>query len=329
MKGTRYAVRMRPTQNDRGRRRRAAAHRLAPLMWVWLWLLIAAGVADARLPKSAEEAPGAAQAQEEPAAAQTPGDLTQSVQSEPSPGRAQYATPAQRFEQRTRGPKSFSAAKKAALKQVYFDHQETFYCRVPYEVVREGGKERTVLRPSPERYLPRLSHTRKGTPNLRAQRVEWEHIAPAHVLGQHLPCWRRGGRKACQKDDQFRALESDLYNLAPAVGEINGDRSNFLFAQGRPALLEQQYGPCEMAVDFKGRAAYPPEAIKGEIARAWLYMSERYHIRMGSSYARLMRAWHRQHPVSDWERTRARRIEALQGQRNRFVWGEGPPLPRP
>src|SRR6266404_1619734 len=32
-------------------------------------------------------------------------------------------------------------------------------------------------------------------------------------------------------------------------------------------------------------------------------------------------------PVDDWERERARRIEPIQGNRNPFIWGEGPSTP--
>lgn len=62
----------------------------------------------------------------------------------------------------------------------------------------------------------------------RAERTEWEHIVPAHTFGNQRQCWKNGGREHCVDNDPvFRAMEADLFNLYPAVGEVNGDRSNF------------------------------------------------------------------------------------------------------
>jgi deoxyribonuclease I len=42
---------------------------------------------------------------------------------------------------------------------------------------------------------------------------------------------------------------------------------------------------------------------------------------------KLFAAWDKEDPVDDWERERARRIEAVQGNRNPFIWGEVPSAP--
>lgn len=55
-----------------------------------------------------------------------------------------------------------------------------------------------------------------------------EHIVPAWTFGHQRQCWKNGGRENCANDDPvFKAMEADLFNLYPAVGEVNGDRSNF------------------------------------------------------------------------------------------------------
>lgn len=42
----------------------------------------------------------------------------------------------------------------------------------------------------------------------RAQRIEWEHIVPAWVIGHQRQCWQKGGRKNCAANDaQFRKTE--------------------------------------------------------------------------------------------------------------------------
>jgi deoxyribonuclease-1 len=56
-------------------------------------------------------------------------------------------------------------------------------------------------------------------------------------------------------------MESDMHNLQPAVGEVNGDRGNFMYSQWNGG--EGQYGQCAMKVDFKEKVAEPPARARG------------------------------------------------------------------
>lgn len=67
-------------------------------------------------------------------------------------------------------------------------------------------------------------------------------------------------------------MESDLYNLVPAVGEINGLRSNYSFAM-IPGE-KREFGACDM--EMKDRKAEPPPEVKGDIARTYYYMHWAY-----------------------------------------------------
>jgi deoxyribonuclease-1 len=97
----------------------------------------------------------------------------------------------------------------------------------------------------------------------RASRVEWEHIVPAWVIGHQRQCWQRGGRKNCTKTDAvFNQAEADLHNLVPAIGEVNGDRSNLGY--GWLPQKPTQYGACPMVVDFKARKVMPRPRIRGK-----------------------------------------------------------------
>ena len=78
----------------------------------------------------------------------------------------------------------------------------------------------------------------------RAHRLVWEYIVPTHAFGQSFKEWReghpdcvdrkgkpfKGNNCARKRNIKFRYMESDLYNLVPAIGEINGLRSNYSFA---------------------------------------------------------------------------------------------------
>lgn len=170
---------------------------------------------------------------------------------------------------------------------------------------------------------------KKGTPDLascgyqvrknaqRASRIEWEHVVPAWTFGHQLQCWQEGGRKNCAKDAGYRRIESDLHNLQPSVGEVNGDRANFMYGQWRGG--EGQYGQCAMKVDFKNKLAEPPQQARGAIARTWFYMRDQYKISMSSQQTQLMTAWSKLNPVNSWECERDKRIARVQGNHNPYV----------
>ncbi len=151
----------------------------------------------------------------------------------------------------------------------------------------------------------------------RASRVEWEHVVPAWTFGHQRQCWQQGGRKKCAKDPQYRRIESDLHNLQPAIGEVNGDRANFMYSQWNGGA--GQYGQCAMKVDFKHKQAEPPAAARGAIARTWFYMRDSYQLAMSRQQTQLMTVWDKQYPVSAWECERDRRIARVQGNHNPYV----------
>ncbi len=205
-------------------------------------------------------------------------------------------------------PSSFRAAKKQALK-IYQGHNTSFYCGC--DITWKGKKGAGKPDHASCGYQVRKQQK-------RAARTEWEHVVPAWAFGHQLQCWIDGKRKNCSKNSpQFKTMESDLHNLVPAIGEVNGDRSNFRFSDwnGKP----HQYGQCPMIVDFKKRSVQPPKQSRGAIARTYLYMNDRYHMTLSKSQYRLMQGWNNRHPVSPWECERDRRIEKVQGWNNHFV----------
>ena len=208
---------------------------------------------------------------------------------------------------------SFSKSKKILLKKIYFDKQITFYCKNPYEVI---DKKAYVVQDE-QFYTPRRAYYKSGRENTRAKRVEWEHVMPAYNFARHLSCWKEGGRKACRKDKTFKTMESDMHNLVPAIGEVNGDRSNYKYGADKPKI--GQYGNCNVQVDFKRKRAYVDDSIKGDIARAYFYMSEKYDIRLSKSERKMLEVWNKMDPVDKWEKIKNKRIEKIQGNGNRFI----------
>ena len=199
-------------------------------------------------------------------------------------------------------PRTFSAAKKIAW-TLYAERPSTFYCGCAYSGNRVdlgscGYSPRKQLR--------------------RAQRLEWEHVVPAWVIGHQRQCWQNGGRKNCTRNDAvFKAAEADLHNLVPSIGEVNGDRSNY--ALGMLVEKPSQYGACPMVVNFKAKTAMPPEGSRGASARIYLYMADHYKLRLSKQDRRTYEAWNRLYPVSEWERWRNQKVGCVMGHGNPYV----------
>lgn len=214
-------------------------------------------------------------------------------------------------------PSSFTTAKRLAL-DLYSDHRLTFYCGCDYATDKSINADACG-------YVPRNDNT-------RSRRIEWEHMVPASAFGSHRECWtddicetasgeKFHGRSCCGRtDDEFAAMEADLQNLVPSVGELNADRSDRPYgdAEGEP----RAYGDCDFEVDFEADVAEPAESLRGDVARSYLYLSGVYGAdALPLSDAELAKfwAWHAEDPPDDWERERNRRITGIQGVGNPLV----------
>ena len=210
---------------------------------------------------------------------------------------------------------SFSKAKKNLERLVYMDHRETIYCGAKFD--------------SKKNVIPLAGfYTKKH--KKRAKRIEWEHVVPAENFGRTFSEWRDGhprcvnskgktfkGRSCASKiNKEYRLMQSDMYNLFPAIGAINAMRSNYNFVAQVDA--KSGFGSCAMKID--NRKAEPPVESRGRIARTYLYMDSTYkRYSMSKSQKQLMNAWDRMYPVSAWECERAKRIESIQRSANIII----------
>ena len=208
-------------------------------------------------------------------------------------------------------PSSFYKAKKIATK-IYLDNQTSFYCGCTYRAKQKANKKGKRLTPDWDScgYQPRKN-------NNRARRIEWEHVMPAHHFGHQLQCWQKGGRKACKKDPIFRKMEADLHNLVPAIGEVNGDRSNYKF--GMLEGEKRAYGICDVEINFKAKRVEPKPDVRGDIARIYFYMSKQYNLRMSKQQKKLFETWSKSDPVDELELIKNKRVIKIQGIGNSFI----------
>jgi deoxyribonuclease-1 len=145
----------------------------------------------------------------------------------------------------------------------------------------------------------------------RAKRVEWEHVVPAENFGRTFSEWRDGhpscvdskgkafrGRNCASKmNKEYRYMQSDLYNLYPAIGAVNAMRSNYNFTMLPD--VKPAFGSCQVKIE--ARKAEPTIESRGQIARTYLYMEQRYRrYEMSKSQKQLMLAWNREYPVTSW-----------------------------
>ena len=201
-------------------------------------------------------------------------------------------------------PHSFRAAKKIAAK-IHMG-RPTIYCGCRWY---RSGRHLAIDQASCG------YRTRKNA--RRAGRVEWEHVMPAWEMGHQRQCWQHGGRKNCRKHDPvFRTMEADLFNLRPSVGEANADRSNYRY--GMIAGEARRYGACDFEVAH--RVAEPRPAVRGNVARIYAYMAEHYGLRISRKQRQLFAAWDRADPVDADECRTNRKVAAVMGRKNRFVY---------
>jgi deoxyribonuclease-1 len=208
-------------------------------------------------------------------------------------------------------PGNFRQAKKA-LSALYREHPVTFYCGCGYALKQKPGSTKKRLTPD----LKKCGYQVRKNQN-RANRIEWEHVMPAYHFGHQRQCWQAGGRKACKKDPAFNRMEADMHNLVPSIGEVNGDRSNFKY--GMIEGENRRYGACDFEIDFKAKRAEPAPTIRGDIARIYFYMRDRYQLNISRQQTQLFEAWSKDDPVDEWERIKNQKVMTIQGNANPYI----------
>ena len=220
-------------------------------------------------------------------------------------------------------PDSFRAAKRL-LAEVHeaISFERTVYCGCRYDRRGKSGGD-----------LDREACGLKARRNdERSDRLEWEHVVSAWRAGKDRACWKEGhalcvkadgkrfkGRRCCVKrgvDEAFRAFHDDPHNLFPASGEINGHRSNLPF--GEVGGEDREYGACDFEVGGEPRVAEPGKFVRGELARAMLYVRDRHGVPLYLWEAKVLE-WHRADPPEQWECARAALILERTGLAQPYV----------
>lgn len=244
-------------------------------------------------------------------------EATASAKSVPAkaeaPAKAREAAPAPSVAPPTVHPKTPATLAEAITlaHEIHAGHRMSFYCGCSYT--------------DDLRVLPRSCGYKTRADENRSRAVQWTHVVPPRAFGAGRACWtteactredgsKYGGIECCRaQDPAFAAIENDVNNLVPAIGEVAEDRSDYPFGEvaGEPRL----YGACDLEVDAAANVVEPPDRMRGDIARVHLYMHAAWGdaVPLTPAQVEQFQAWHADDPPDAWELERAAKIQAAQG----------------
>lgn len=142
-----------------------------------------------------------------------------------------------------------------------------------------------------------------------------EHVYPMGWVSKALRC---GDRQACRrKSRRFNEIESDMHNMYPARKDLNRERGSYPFREIRGERHVER--GCDLEIDHRARVVEPRPEARGNVARAMLYIADRYDMKIYERQRRMLLRWHRADPVDDAERRRNRLITEVQGNPNPWI----------
>ncbi|MDD3080260.1 MAG: endonuclease [Paludibacter sp.] len=179
-----------------------------------------------------------------------------------------------------------------------------------------------------------ISTDQCGTYSSECDCYNREHTSPQSWFGSSSPMY------------------SDLFNVYPTDGKVNGMRSNYPYGEVGKATYTSANGSKLGSSDFSGYSGTvfePIDEYKGDFARTYFYMATRYAsicqnwtgnatAVYGSNFGlttyatNLFLKWSREDPVSDKEIARNNAVYDVQNNRNPFIdypgleeilWGGG------
>jgi endonuclease I len=140
-------------------------------------------------------------------------------------------------------------------------------------------------------------------------------------------------------------MVSDLFNVLPTDGKVNGERSNYPYGEvGTTPTYTSANGSklgASSSADYAGIVFEPVDQYKGDLARAYFYMATRYaglceswsagaevvystaHLGFTTYAMNLFLKWSREDPVSAKEILRNNAVYGIQNNRNPFIDNPG------
>ena len=156
--------------------------------------------------------------------------------------------------------------------------------------------------------------------------LKWIYAMPLSVFAGSMNCWNQlicikldgskfKGANCCGSiSPKFKSMESDMHNLIPsfdwAIGTTNDSFESVAFGG------MEEYKAC---INGGVIPKDPTAVVRGNLARAYFYMSFLYQIHIRDALEEKLRTWHFEDPPDKMEEIRNSLIEQIQGNRNPFI----------
>jgi deoxyribonuclease I len=203
---------------------------------------------------------------------------------------------------------------KKQLKKIYLqgNHPKTLHCGCFFDKIQQV-------------YPEICDHGPKATEDKSLRKIlQWVHAVPVATFAKPLKCWDealcRGdgkgegvGSRCCNVlSHKFKTRQADMHNLFPAIAGEDGERMESPDEFG--GMGEYQF--CQ---DKTTPTSGLRSGARGDIARAYFYMSRQYGLKIAEDMENQLRTWHFTDPPDRWEEERNSLIELEQGNRNPFI----------
>ncbi len=200
------------------------------------------------------------------------------------------------------------------IKKIHFDYKKTWLNGCDYSYDLQSCMDKTMV------------DTSTCSVREQNQSVKWIQVVPDSFYGRNRECMNEeicvskytgkpySGKRCCrQSDAAYRKMEADLFNLIPVVSAIADKRKDQIFMKVGKA--EHVVGKVKM----DGKAIEPPDNLKGDIARVYLYMNQRYGLALSLEEKEDYYYWHKLDSVDKRECAIAKTIMKIQGSTNRWI----------
>ncbi|MZR63576.1 endonuclease [Alcanivorax sp. DP30] len=142
-------------------------------------------------------------------------------------------------------------------------------------------------------------------------RLSVDNIYDERRLAKHFGC--RSSR-FCTANADYTTISQDLHGRFPVTRKTELDRRRTLFGD----LPDNITTDTECGYRQSFQVFEPPLHAKGDVARAMLYLHDRYQLPLIGTLEMYQR-WNKEDPVDEGEKRRNDDIEKLQGNRNPFI----------
>lgn len=156
--------------------------------------------------------------------------------------------------------------------------------------------------------------------------MKWMQVVPDTFYGRNRACMNEkkcvnvftkelfGSPMCCRRiDAQYKKMEADLFNLIPVISTLAEAQKGRIFGAVKTPL--EMIGRTKIGSE----AIEPPDEVKGNVARVYLYMEGRYGLQLSKEQKSLYEAWSSLDPVDAKECKVGKLILKIQGSHNPYI----------